>query len=174
MNLARILLLASLAVACFAATPRGAHAQDCNKVSYDSLRVVFDGRPMLRVKGSWGLARITSPRVEGALLHYASVRPDTVRHSERELPNPIALADLRRADVLGSNTLRGALIGALATGALLAVTSSSLEGGGTGGASSGMIFSPGSLSVLALGGGISLGALLGSQWHSWKPIYTRP
>lgn len=170
-KLARILLLASLAVACLAASPRGAHAQDCSKISYDSLRVVFAGRPILRVRGPWGLARITEPRVEGSLLHYATVLPDTSNHTERALPNPIALADLRRAEVLGANSVGGALIGGLAVGTLLALTTGSFGGGGS---SSGRMFSPGSVGMLAVVGGASLGALIGSQRHSWKMLYSQP
>lgn len=170
-KLARILLLASLAVACLAASPRGAHAQDCSKISYDSLRVVFAGRPILRVRGPWGLARITEPRVEGSLLHYATVLPDTSNHTERALPNPIALADLRRAEVLGANSVGGALIGGLAVGTLLSLTTGSFGGGGS---SSGRMFSPGSVGMLAVVGGASLGALIGSQRHSWKMLYSQP
>lgn len=171
-NLARILLLASLAVTCLAASPRGAHAQDCTKISYDSLRVVFAGRPILRVKGPWGVARITEPRVEGVLLHYVSVLPDTSNHTEPALPNPIVLADLRRAEVLGSNTLGGALIGGMVAGVLLALTSGSYGGGGSGGVSSGGTYSSGSVGLIAVLGGASLGALIGSQRLSWKLLDT--
>lgn len=175
MKPARILLLASLAVLFFAAAPRDAQAQDCIKLSYDSLRVVFTGRPILRVQGPWGLAQITEPRVEGALLHYARVLPDTLHPAQPEPPNPIALADLRRADVLTSNTTTGALLGGLACVAVLALASSSLAPGGSGGATSSfMNYLPGAASVMAVAGGVSLGAVLGSRWHSWKPLYTQP
>lgn len=166
-------LVSLLAGSTAPAQTRGPQRQD--SVVRTSLQHQINAQALIRVRGSWGTADLSRPRLVGSTLTYASAWSPAALPPPA-LPQSLPLDAVDRIEVRRSAAGTGALIGAgiglaggLAAGLALAGSLCN-DGLGCHNETGGV----GLITVASTAAGALVGALIGAPIKKWKTVYRAP
>ena len=131
----------------------------------------IDGQAFIRVRGEWGTAYLTHPRLTGDTLAYAAVEFPEGR-TPLAVAQPLWLDDVERIQVRASATGTGALVGAAigfagGLAASLGISASLCSSGGCANETGGTVF----ITVGSTAGGALVGALIGASLKKWATVW---